>query len=86
MATVEPESKEAQLALEILRLYDDFTEFNDRCAFLCDAFVGIVSDPESLEESTINGLSYYSHWLKHQVGDFKETLCEIQRQSRSIYR
>ena len=81
MTTIKPISEEKQLISEIVRLYDDFTEFNDRCAFLCDAFASIVSEPQLIDKNTINGFSSYACWLKHQVEEFKFRLSTIQIQS-----
>jgi hypothetical protein len=62
---------------DILQLYDEFAEFNDRCSFLCDAFAGIVANPEYIDENTIHGFSRYSDWLKHKIVEFKARLKHI---------
>ena len=67
----------SSLRQDILRLYDEFTEFNDRCSFLCDAFAGIVANHEYIDENTIHGFSRYSDWLKHQISEFKSKLKHI---------
>lgn len=70
----QPVIQEPELSKDLLRLYDEFTEFQDRCSFLCDAFACILARHEYVDENTINGFSYYAHWLKQQVVGFKERL------------
>ena len=72
----------AEVSKDILQLYDEFTEFYDRCSFLCDAFASIVANHEYVDENTIHGFSRYSNWLKQQIGDFKTKLKHIQESSR----
>jgi hypothetical protein len=76
-------NKDLALSKELVRLYDEFTEFQDRCSFLCDAFACTVADNEYLDESTSNGFSYYSHWMKQQLAYFKARLKQIHESSRS---
>jgi len=78
----QPVTEELSLSIDILRLYDEFSEFNDRCSFLCDAFAGIVANHEEIDENTIHGCSLYSNWLKQQIGYYNTKLRRIQEKSR----
>lgn len=81
--TEHPATNYTALTKELVRLYDEFAEFQDHCSFLCDAFACIVANHEYADESTINGFSHYSHWLKQQVIYFRARLKQIQERSRS---
>jgi hypothetical protein len=68
------------LHLEVVRLYDELTEFSDQCAFLCDAFAAIPAQQEDIASETISGISYYSHWLKTRLLEIKNELRKIHEQ------
>jgi len=79
----QPVVENTEISKDILQLYDELTEFYDRCSFLCDAFASIVANHEYVDENTINGFSCYSNWLKQQVGDIKAKLKHIHESSRN---
>lgn len=58
----------------ILTIYDDMTEFQDQCSFLCDAFASIVRQQEVIDQETIRGVSIYSEQIKEQVGRIRSEL------------
>jgi hypothetical protein len=68
------EIKGTEVSLDLLRLYDDFADFSDDCAFLCDAFASLAAHHEYLDERSIQGLERHAYWLKQRVGEFKERL------------
>ena len=69
------------MATNMLNTYDEFTEFNDYCSFLCDAFASIVSQEEIIDEDTIRGLRRCSSWMKHRAQEIKAELKEIQQRA-----
>jgi hypothetical protein len=72
-------NKGTDTAFELLRFYDDFTDFNDDCAFLCDAFASLIAHSEEyLDERSIQGLERHAYWLKQRVSEFKERLRQIR--------
>ncbi|WP_281557929.1 hypothetical protein [Thalassomonas sp. RHCl1] len=68
-----------QLKADMLLLCDEFSQFNEECAFICDAFAAIVREPEALDQATIAGFSHYSIWLKEQVAGFKHRIHEVHK-------
>jgi hypothetical protein len=78
----EPEAKPLPLSRQLLDYYDEFAEFSDRCAFLCDAFAAIAAQNDSLDEYSMRGLAYSADWLKYRARELKEKLRSIQRSSR----
>jgi hypothetical protein len=78
----EPEAASLQMSTQLLDYYDEFAEFSDRCAFLCDAFAAIAAHNESLDEHSVRGLAYSADWLKCRARELKEKLRTIQRSSR----
>lgn len=73
-----------RLRLEFLELYDEFSEFSEQCAFLCDAFAAIPAQQELLEPGTIGGINFYSHWLKTRVLELKNELRKMYEQLKEI--
>lgn len=76
----EPGIKKPQLPIHqgLLDLYDEVTEFNDCCAFLCDAFCSLATEEEALDASTVEGLKCFSYWVKQRMVALKTRLKEIQ--------
>ena len=79
----QPVIKQDALNRELVLLYDEFTDFHDRCSFLCDAFACIVANHEYVDENTINGFDHYSNWLKQQLAVFKAKLKHIHEHIRN---
>lgn len=71
--------EKADVSSELLQYYDDFTAFNEDCAFLCDSFASVVANSEFLEERSLRGLARHANWLKRRVGEFKEELDQIRK-------
>lgn len=71
-----------QLANDLVVFRDDFAEFNDYCAFFCDAFASIISaDEEICDDATIEGIHRYSRWIKRRLRTLRGTLKGIQQKS-----
>lgn len=66
------------ISSELLDYYDQFSEFSDQCAFLCDAYASIAANSETLDSHTARGLEHSTDWLKHRVGALKDSLKQIQ--------
>lgn len=62
------------LKKELLTLYDEFSEFTDQCAFLCDAFAATAANYENLDKESAKGLDHNAYWLKQKVKGFKVRL------------
>ena len=71
---------ETSLATDILLFYDEFVEFHDYCAFLCDAFAYFASD-DQVDVNTAMGVSRFSHYIKHRALKLKQELKLIQERS-----
>ncbi|WDE09068.1 hypothetical protein SG34_030305 [Thalassomonas viridans] len=69
--------EETSLGHEVLHLCDDFARFSDECAFLCDAYAAVVSEPACIGEMTASGLGLSSYKLKKQVEDFYYRIANI---------
>jgi len=75
----------AHLSLELLRYYDEFTTFNEECAFLCDAFASLAANNECIDEYSIRGLERHAHWLKGRVFELKQSLNQIREHYSKLY-
>jgi hypothetical protein len=73
-----------ELQLKVVRLYDEFAQFSDQCAFLCDSFAAIPAQHEFIEAGTIGGIEFYSRWLKTRLLEIKNELRKIHEQLREI--
>jgi hypothetical protein len=71
-------TERTELADELLHLYDEISEFNDCCAFLCDAFCSLAAEERALDTSTIEGLKCFSYWIKQRVAEVKAQLKTVQ--------
>ena len=69
-----------QQSKSLLSFYDDFADFNDDCAFLCDAFACLVNNHECLDERSIRGLERNATLLKQRVNHFNNRLKEIREE------
>lgn len=74
-------SRKASLARDLVRFYDEFAEFHDYCAFLCDAFASLAADEDGLDPSTALGVSRCSQCLKCRAQALKHDLRRIQELS-----
>jgi hypothetical protein len=80
-----PVDPNSPLSRDILHLYDEFVEFNDYCAFLCDAFASVISDEEHMEfldQASVQGFGRCSHWMKFRMNELKGRLKLIHEKSR----
>ena len=73
-----PEDAAQSLSMALLQYYDDFTDFNEDCAFLCDAFASLAANSENMDQYSIRGLQRSAYWLKRRVAELKENLKQIR--------
>ena len=76
MDCIKKEEDSASHAL--LQHYDEFTDFNDDCAFLCDAFAMLAANNEYLNECSIRGLERHAESLKRRSEGLKLKLEQIR--------
>lgn len=62
------------LSAELLSFYDDFSEFNEDCAFLCDAFSSLMEKSEGNSQASVSGFVNHADRVKSRVEGFKERL------------
>ncbi len=74
-------TEESLLSQDLLQLYDEITEFNDYCSFLCDAFSCLVAEEGGMEVSTVQGFSRQSDGMKRQMETLKEKLKKIHQKA-----
>ena len=66
------------LSQALLDYYDEFADFNENCAFLCDAFSCLVDNYELLDQTSIHGFARNAGWIKQRTGELKEKLKQIR--------
>ncbi len=76
--TKTPDDRKEALSGQLLAFYDDFSEFNDYAAFLCDAFASVASIEGGLDESSLPGMKRSAQWLKERMEQLKNELQQIQ--------
>lgn len=77
----ESENSVLSLSSELLDYYDQFAEFSDQCAFLCDAYASIAANSEVIDQQSARGLEHSTDWLKYRVGSLKEALKKIHERA-----
>ncbi|MEE8056283.1 MAG: hypothetical protein V3T17_00385 [Pseudomonadales bacterium] len=68
----------SSLSSALTSYYDEFADFNEDCAFLCDAFVCLTANHENLDQYSIQGFERNALWLKRRVNELKESLKKIR--------
>lgn len=69
------------LSDELIQLHDDFGQFSDVSAFMCNAFANALQEHERLNKEIISGARICSDWLRHRTGELNDDI----RQVRSRY-
>lgn len=72
-------SKDDVLKDELLKLCDEFTEFNDYCAFFCDSVGLYASQSSVLDGSSAFGMKRFSHCIKDRSREFNDRLQAIMK-------
>lgn len=66
---------------DLLRFYDEFSEFNDCCAFMCDALAHVSLKESYLDNNSAMGASRFCHWMKRRMQELKNELKEIHEKA-----
>lgn len=66
-----PNLNDPSLSAELLSLYDEVVEFNDYCAFLCDACASLAMQNEVLGRDSASGLTLSVEYLKTRSSGLK---------------
>lgn len=75
-----PPNRETTKAL--LLLYDDFTEFQSQCTFLCDAVVALAMSELVMDKWSVNGLHMNAVQVKRRAEAFGERLQVLRRETK----
>lgn len=76
--TRKPTDAKISPTVNLVRLCDEFSEFNDYCAFFCKAASLIATDEEPLDGDAAEGLERYAYALQKKSQLLKRWLHEIQ--------
>lgn len=81
-----PESIEenSPLSIELLDLYEEFSELHSNCAFLFDAVTCMLKGNTEIDSVAIEGLSSLSWQLKRKAGELKEEFQRLHFKSRKL--
>ena len=63
---------------ELLLLYDDFTEFQRQCTFLCDAVTALAMSGLVMDKWSVNGLQIYAGQVKERAEVFGKKLSKLR--------
>lgn len=75
--------EDSSLALDLLRLYDDFSEYEKCCSFFFDAVACLGSSKDNwLDANSVEGLSFFSHWMKQRTKKLKKRLETVRQIAR----
>lgn len=70
-------SKTPLLENELIQLIDDFAEFSDISAFLCNAYATTLADHERLNQEIISGARICSVWLQSRTSKLKADIQDV---------
>lgn len=73
----------APLSHDLVHFYDDFSAFQESCAFFCEACAALAADNEGFDAGTAHGLGRNALQLKHQGERLREQLKDIQRKAHA---
>lgn len=62
-----PSRPNLNLTNELLALYDEFTEFQSQCTFLCDAVVALAIAELPMDRRSVNGLHMCATQVKQRA-------------------
>ncbi len=75
----EHDSAEApSLTGELIQLNDEFGEFSDVSAFMCNAFANALTEHERLNKEIISGARICSDWLQQKTGELKDDIRHVR--------
>ncbi len=77
------DQSDGSLMGDLINLCDELSEFNDYCAFLCDAYASIVfrSQDEEIGISTVRGVAHTCTWMKLRMEEINTHLRKFQERS-----
>ncbi len=70
--------EEFSLSQEIVQLSDNFSEFNQVNAFLCNAFTSVMSSGDPVQEDVLQGAKYCSDYLQARSHELKEAIDRLR--------
>lgn len=77
--------QDSSLAVDLLRLYDEFAEYEACCAFFCDSVACLGSNKDNwLDSTSAEGLCFFSHWMKQRAKILKERLDVVRQDAKLI--
>lgn len=65
------------LADELIQLDDDFGEFRDISAFMCNAFANALKEHERLNQEIISGARICSDWLQQKTDELRDDIRHV---------
>jgi hypothetical protein len=79
-------AKALPLAEELLQLSDDFAEYSDMSAFLCNAFATSLNEHEWLNKEIISGARICSNWLYSRTCVLKNDIRQVNAHYAEVLR
>lgn len=77
--TKSPEDGIQSIKSELVALCDQYIEFNDYCAFFCEASRFLIAADEAVGQSAVYGLERFSGQLIKRSQYFKERLLYLSQ-------
>ncbi|OIR10504.1 hypothetical protein GALL_78170 [mine drainage metagenome] len=63
---------------KLIQLNDDFGEFSDVSAFMCNAFANALQEHERLNKEIISGARICSDWLQQKTSELKDDIRQVR--------
>lgn len=74
------------IARDIQTFNNKLDDFSRDCGFLSDAFTDLVNTEPHKPDSTMAGLTIFSHWVKSKTNELNQDMREIKAKSNTVLR
>lgn len=74
-----PPQAKPDVSEELLYFYDEFVNFQSRCAFFCDATTALMKTDQPLDKATLEGMQQHAGQIKSGLNTLKQQLQQIRQ-------
>ncbi len=75
---------ETPIKIDLLHFYDEFVELHDCYSFMCEAFAGLITEGNSIDEEAAMGANQFCLWIKQRMQKLKENLKQIHKKAYTL--
>lgn len=76
-----PDQPQQPVSVDLLYFYDDFVDFQSRCAFFCDATTALMKSDQPLDKATLEGMHQHAGQIKAGLNTLKQQLQQLRQKA-----